>query len=403
MKNTNAQLDSIDHTGFSLDAPIERKGSGSEKWDMMPENFDICTDNGLPMSVADTDFPAPKTVQKTLNRLTQHGVYGYHGHETRYLDAIVGWMDLRHDWAVDPANIFSTHGLVNGFGLCIDVFTDPGDSVILFTPVYHAFERVISASERTILSSPLIIEDGIYKMDLSGLEARLTGKEKLIAFCSPHNPGGRVWSRKELEALAAFARKHNLLLISDEIHHDLVFEGHYHTPMALIDGISDQLIMMTAATKAFNIAGCHCGNVIISNPGLRKCFANRLVALGISADTFGIEMVTAAYSQESVAWLEGQIEYIDANRKIFDEGMNCIAGVKSMPLQSTYLSWVDFAGTGLDVDDVTHRISSIAKIAANPGRKFGRGGEMYHRFNIGLHKSHILDAVARLHHAFDLS
>jgi len=383
-----------------FDRKVNRIGSGCEKWDLMEASFGIPVTEGLPMWVADTDFLAPDPVQEVLSNLQKHGVFGYHGDETRYHDAVVNWMLERHGWVVDPASIFTVHGLVNGFALCVDAFTEPGDSIVLFTPVYHAFERVIRAADREVTSCPLVNENGRYVLDLKDAARRLTGREKMLVVCSPHNPGGRVWHRHELEALAEFAREHDLLLLSDEIHHDLVFPGHHHIPMAKIDGIRDRLIMMTAATKTFNIAGCHCGNVIIDADKLRKRFAKRLMALGITGDLFGIEMTRAAYSPLSIPWLEAQISYIDRNREILDTGVNAIPGVTSMHLESTYLAWVDFSGTGLDPDEISAKVNDNAKIAANSGRKFGLGGSHFMRFNLGAHRSIVEGAVERLHSAF---
>ncbi len=383
-----------------FDRKVNRIGSGCEKWDLMESNFGIPVTEGLPMWVADTDFPAPEPVQEAVAALQRHGVYGYHGDETRYHDAIVHWMQDRHGWAVDPASIFTVHGLVNGFALCIDAFTRPGDAIVTFTPVYHAFERVIRAADRDITACPLVNDNGRYVMDLEDAAKRLTGREKMLVICSPHNPGGRVWHRQELEALAEFARQHDLLLLSDEIHHDLLFPGHQHLPMALIDGIQDRLIMMTAATKTFNIAGCHCGNVIIDDPELKARFSRRLTALGISGDVFGVVMTRAAYASGSIPWLEGQIGYIDGNREVFDRGVNAISGVSSMRLESTYLAWVDFSGTGLDPDDISAKVNDGARIAANAGCKFGPGGAHFMRFNLGAHRSIIEDAVERLQTAF---
>ncbi|MEP2531739.1 PatB family C-S lyase [Shimia sp.] len=384
-----------------FDHKINRIGTGCEKWDQMEGNFGIPTPDGLAMWVADTDFLAPEPVQNALQALMSHGVYGYHGDETQYLEAVVWWMQERHGWKVDPASIFSVHGLVNGFALCVDTFSNPGDAVVLFTPVYHAFERVLQAADREITTCPLVNKSGRYELDLEDAAARLTGREKILAICSPHNPGGRVWRKSELEALAEFARRHDLLILSDEIHHDLVFPGHHHIPMATIAGIKDRLVMMTAATKTFNIAGCQCGNVIIDAPELRKQFARRLVALGVSGNVFGVELTRAAYSPQSLQWLEEQISYIEGNRELFDLGVNKIPGVSSMHLESTYLAWVDFSETGLNPDEIRKKVHVDARIAANTGPNFGRGGSHFMRFNLGTHRSVASEAVDRLHSVFN--
>jgi cystathionine beta-lyase len=203
-----------------------------------------------------------------------HGIYGYFGDDQAYLDAITWWMQTRHGWSVDPKHIFTTHGLVNGTALCVDAFTQPGDGVVLTTPVYHAFARVIKSAGRHVVECPLKTVSGQYVMDFEAWDAQMTGAEKMFILCSPHNPGGRVWTREELQGVADFCKRHDLVLVSDEIHSDLVMPGHKHHVMAHIAGVQDRLVMMTASTKTFNIAGAHIGNVIIVDPVLRQRFSD---------------------------------------------------------------------------------------------------------------------------------
>ena len=385
---------------MTFDTPPDRRNSHCVKWDAMEDLFGISPDDGLAMWVADMEFRAPEPVQQAVRAMADHGVYGYFGDESRYRAAIQWWMAERHHWQIDPSWIFTTHGLVNGTGLCIDAFTKPGDGVVLFTPVYHAFARVIKAAERQVVECPLVNRDGRYEMDFAAYDAQMTGNERMLILCSPHNPGGRVWTKPELQAVAAFAKRHELILVSDEIHHDLTMPGQIHTPMAHIDGITDRLVMMTATTKTFNIAGSHSGNVIIEDPDLRARFAARMGALGISPNSFGLHMATAAYSAEGAAWVDALRGYLDTNRQIFDAGVNAIPGVKSMPLEATYLAWVDFSGTGMSREEFTNRVEQQARIAANHGDSFGKGGDSFLRFNLGAPRSQIEDAVARLQKAF---
>ena len=236
-------------------------------------------------------------------------------------------------------------------------------------------------------------------MDFDAYDAAMTGNESMVILCSPHNPGGRVWTKAELEGVAAFAKRHDLILVSDEIHHDLTF-GAQHTPMAHIEGVMDRLVMMTATTKTFNIAGSHTGNVIIPDPDLRQRFGQRMAALGISPNSFGLFMATAAYTPEGAAWVDDLCTYLDGNRKLFDEAINAIPGLRSMPLEATYLSWVDFAGTGMEPSDFTSRVEKDAKIAVNHGPTFGKGGESFLRFNIATQRSRVAEAASRLAEAF---
>ncbi len=353
------------------------------------------------MWVADMDFRPPNCVEAALAKMADYGVYGYYGEDGPYRDAICWWMKERHGWEVDPAAIFSTHGLVNGTAMCIDAFTQPGDGVVLFTPVYHAFARVIKAAGRALVECPLVQTDGRYEMDFDGYDAMMTGSERMVILCSPHNPGGRVWTRAELKGVAEFAKRHNLILVSDEIHHDLVMPGHTHTAMPLIDdGIEERLVMMTATTKTFNIAGSHIGNVIIPDKDLRARFAQRMAALGISPNSFGMFMAEAAYSPEGAEWVDELVLYLDGNRRILDEAINAIPGLQSMPMESTYLAWVDFSGTGMTQQEYTDRVEKTAKIAANHGPTFGTGGETFLRFNFATPRARVIEAGKRLQEAF---
>ena len=388
-------------TDMTFDTPISRAGTHCVKWDMLEPLYGLTPDDALAMWVADMEFRPPQVVQDALQKMLDHGVYGYFGDDRAYLDAIRWWMANRHGWDVAPESIFTTHGLVNGTALCIHSFTQPGDGVILMTPVYHAFARIIAAAGRTVVECPLTLDDGRAEMDFAAWEQRLTGREKMLILCSPHNPGGRVWTPDELRAVADFCVKHDLILVSDEIHHDLVFPGQKHTVMPLAaPQITDRLVMMTATTKTFNIAGAHIGNVIIADPGLRKTFANTMNAMGISPNSFGMHMATAAYSPEGAAWVDALMAYLDGNRRLFDDGVNGIPGLRATRLEATYLAWVDFSGTGMAPEEFIERVQKTARIATNHGASFGTGGESFLRFNLACPRAQVVDAVARLQKAF---
>ncbi|VDC26095.1 MalY/PatB family protein [Pseudogemmobacter humi] len=386
---------------MDFDTPVNRFGTHSVKWDMMEALYGIPHDRGLAMWVADMEFRPPAVVQRALQDMLGHGVYGYFGDERDYLGAIKWWMQTRHGWEIDTSHVFTTHGLVNAVGLCLDAFTAPGDGVVLMTPVYHAFARVIRAAGRDLVECPLKNVAGRYEMDFEAWDAQMTGREKMLILCSPHNPGGRVWSEADLRATADFARRHGLILVSDEIHSDLTYPGHKHHVMAKVaPEIRDRLVMLTAATKTFNIAGAHTGNVIIADEALRRSFVARLAALGISPNSFGLHMVTAACSPEGAEWVDALMAYLDENRRLFDTAMNAIPGVRSMKLEATYLSWLDFTGTGMGRDEILKRVEKQAAIATNHGESFGKGGEGFLRVNIAAPRAQVLDAISRLQTAF---
>ena len=386
---------------MDFDEVIDRRGTHSSKWDTMEELYGVTPDSGLSMWVADMDFRAPKIIQEKLHGINSHGIYGYYGDYKEYNNSIKWWMKNRHNWEIDTSWIFTTHGLVNGTGLCIDAFTKPGDGIILFTPVYYQFSNLVEAARRKVVECPLKLIDNHYHFDFVAYERNLSGDEKMVILCSPHNPGGRVWTKNELQEVAKFAKKHDLVLVSDEIHHDLVYPNKSHTVMPIADpSVCDRLVMMTATTKTFNIAGAHSGNVIISNPNLRQKFSQRIKALGISPNSFGLFMATAAYSPEGAEWLDELLHYIDGNRVIFDKEVNKIPGLSSMPLEGTYLAWVDFSGTGMEEEEFIYRVQEKAKIAVNHGSTFGTGGEKYLRFNLATPRTLVVEATKRLKDAF---
>ena len=386
---------------MDFDTPINRIGTHCVKWDMMESYYGVPAEGGLAMWVADMEFRPPAIVQQAVERMAAHGVYGYFGDDRPYLEAIRWWMKTRHGWDVAAGDIFTTHGLVNGTGLCLEAFTAPGDGVVLTTPVYHAFARTIKAAGREVRECPLTLTDGRYEMDFAAWDGLMTGRERMFMLCSPHNPGGRVWTAEELRGVAAFCQRHDLILVSDEIHHDLVYPGQRHVPMPIAaPEIADRLVMMTATTKTFNIAGSHTGNVIIADPALRAKFAAKIMALGISGNSFGMHMATAAYSPEGAEWVDALMAYLEGNRRVFDDGMAGIPGLRSMPLEATYLAWLDFSGTGMEAKEFIARVEKEARIATNHGASFGTGGESFLRFNIAAPRAMVVEAVERMQAAF---
>lgn len=383
---------------MDFDEIIDRRGSHSMKWDMMAARYGVDPADGISMWVADMDFRPPACVTAALRKMLDHGVYGYFGDDGPYLQAIRWWMAARHGWQVEPDWICTTHGLVNGTALCVQTWTQPGDGVVVFAPVYHAFGMVIRAAGRRLVEVPLVEREGRMTMDFPD---RLPERTRMVILCSPHNPGGQVWTAEELRGVADFARRHDLILVSDEIHHDLVLPGHRHMPLPLAaPEVMDRTVMMTATTKTFNIAGAHTGNVIIPDPGLRAAFRATLAATGTSPNSFGMHMATAAYSPEGAAWVDALTSYLDGNRRLFEAGIAAIPGVRVRPLQATYLEWVDFTGTGIDEAGLRARIEGQARIAANHGSSFGAGGAGHMRFNIATPRARVAEAVGRLQAAF---
>ena len=276
-----------------------------------------------------------------------------------------------------------------------------GDGIVIFPPVYHEFAHKVNKSGRRVVECPLVREGDSYGLDLGDAQSRLDGSEKLLLWCSPQNPSGRVWTPDELRAVADFAQRNGLILVSDEIHHDLVYPGRKFVPMDVAaPEARDRTVTLTAASKTFNIAGQRTGNMIIPDAKLRAEMRHRLATLDYDPGALGVAMITAAYSPEGAEWVDAQVAHLAENRRIFDATIAEIPGLWSMPLQATYLAWVDFSGTGMDHAEVVRRLREDARIATSSGPGFGSGGETYERFNLATQRARVEEACTRLKHAF---
>jgi cystathionine beta-lyase len=387
---------------MTFDTPTERRGTDCAKWDLMEPAFGVPATDGLPMWIADMDFEAAPFIQAAAQEIVARGHYGYFCGLESYTDAICWWMQERHGWTLDPDAMFTTYGLGNGIAITLQALTAPQDEVIIFTPVYHEFARKIGKTGRVVKELPLVQDEaGIYRMDFDRYETMLSGRETMMILCSPHNPAGRVWTHDELSALAAFCIKHDLLLISDEIHMDLTFAGHTHLPMPVAaPEIVDRLVMTTSASKTFNIAGARTGTVSVLHPVLRARFESFFRALDMQPNLLGVALTRAVYSPEGAAWVDDLTAYLEENYRLFEAGVNAIPGLKLMPMQGTYLSWVDFSGTGMAREEFSARVAERAKIAATPGHTLGTGGETFLRFNLGTQRARVEASISRLSDAF---
>ena len=387
---------------FDFDRVIERRGTHATKWDNMARLSGIVSPDAIPMWVADMDFAAPPGVTEALATEVSRAVHGYYADTGSWAAALAAWMARRHGLQIDPAWVSQTPGVVSALGLILQALTAPGDEVVVFPPAYHAFRRIILANGRRILDAQLVETDGRYCMDLVALGTKLTPRTKVVFFCSPHNPGGTVWSAEEIRALAAFCAEHDLLLVSDEIHCDLVFDGAKHTPtIVAAPEIADRLITCLAATKTFNLAGAHVGACVTSNAALKSRLDAQIAASGLASyNSFGMIATEAAW-RTGDAWLDALLSYLAANRNLFDSRIQAAApGARSMRLAATYLAWVDFSATGLPPEEIADRVKTRARIFASPGPQFGPGGETWLRFNFATPRLILEEALGRLKDAF---
>ena len=387
---------------MDFDSLQNQRGTGSAKWDAISAILGRDDPEALPMWVAQMDFAPAPFVARAAEDFAARGQNGYFVGLDKMFEAVSWWCETRYGWATDPAHMRATHGLGNAIGLCLQTYSEPGDEVIIFTPVYHEFPAKITRNGRVVRESPLKIRsDGRLEMDLEALEASLTGRERIALISAPHNPVGRIWSAEELTALGDFCARHDLILISDEIHADIVFSGRSHVSAGVaIPQHLDRLVVLTAASKTFDIAGLRTSTVIIPDDDLRARFDVLHRALDIQPNRMGVDMTRACYTPEGAAWVDALCRYIEGNAAVFAKGIAAIPGLSAMPMDGTYLAWVDFTPTGMDQPEIDRRIKDEARIAPSPGAALGTGGELCQRFNLGTARANVEQAVARLQAAF---
>ena len=387
---------------YDFDTVIDRRGTHCEKWDGMEKHYGVSPRDGIAMWVADMEFLPPPEVNDAIRLSAEHGIHGYSGDFGAYHEAIVEWMARRHGWNVNPEWILTSHGVVMAVSLLVQTFCRPGDKVVLQTPVYYPFFKIVTGNGCEILDNPLVKIHGRYEMDLDALEAQVDRRTRMLILCSPHNPSGRVWKPDELENLLEFCLSRDILIVSDEIHNDLVYEGHTHTVLASLGpDVAQHVITCTSASKTFNLAGTSTGHVIIPNDSLRRRFYRQMARCGVHGpNKFGLLAATAAYTHGE-PWLDELLIYLRGNRdrvkEVVEERM---PGVTSMPLEGTYLSWLDFSGTGLPMDEIVRRVQQDARLALNHGPTFGLGGENHMRLNFACPRSMLNEALDRLARAF---
>ena len=383
-----------------FDTQLVLRGSHAAKYDNLEQAFGVDDPEIIPMWVADMDFPAAPAIRAALQAEVDLGYCGYFGNAGAAGQAVAEWYRSRHGWDdIDPGWVRYTHGVVSGFGDVLATFSEPGDSIVVFSPVYHAFYRQVRNMGREILESRLKVENGRFHMDLDALQSSLTGRERIVTFCTPHNPGGRLWDVEEIRALARFCEANDLILISDEIHMDLAFPGARFVPTAVaVPEQLDRLVVLTAASKGFNIAGGETGILVAPHPDMRARVDKVLNDRESSPNRFGMAMLTAAFAQ-SGDWSEAARAYLAENFRIFARRVAAIPGVSVMEMASTYLAWADFTALGMSDEELLKRLL-VAKVAPSPGTQFGTGGSGHMRFNLALPRPTLLSAIERIERAF---
>ncbi len=395
--------------GFNFDEEIERTGTQCTKWEFIMKGDQLIYGNHshpnqagkrlLPLWVADMDFRCPPAVVEAVTDRARHGVYGYSEPCDSYYEAVVGWMDRRHSWAIDRDWIVHTPGVVPALHLLVQAFVAPGEKVLVQRPVYYPFSNAIESNQAQLVSNSLVYSDGDYKMDFDDLARKAADPAvKMAILSSPHNPVGRVWTRDELIRFGEICLEYNVLVVSDEVHNDLIYRDHTFTTFAKISAdFARRSIVCTAASKSFNLAGLKLSNIVISNPALRERFVKTVRRSGLyGANPFGIVAVEAAYNYGE-AWLEAAMEYVEANCQfMIDFLAEHLPQLRVIRPQGTYLVWVDWRALGLAPAERKSLLMEKARVYLDEGELFGPEGEGFERFNIACPRSILEEALNRI-------
>lgn len=387
-----------------FDEIIDRRGMSSLKYDFL-ENHTACTDSTdvVSMWIADMDFRVPKPIINALVERAKHGIFGYTGLPDSYYNSIITWYRKRHNWSLRREWFTFTPGIIPALNLIIQAFSAPGDKIIVQNPVYYPFYDAIRNNNREILSNPLKLVNNHYEIDFDDLELKLTDPDsKILIFCSPHNPIGRVWSKSEITKLAALCIENDVLIVSDEIHCDLIYPGNVHTNLAAISGeFAEHSITCTSASKTFNLAGLQISNILIPNSEIRAKFRNTVKSVGIEGpNSFAPVAVETAY-MHCESWLNDFIEYISGNLAFIEEFLkNNLPEASLIKPEGTYLVWIDFRGFGLNKDELEDFMVNKACVVLDEGYIFGKGGEGFERFNIACPRSVVEEAFQRIKDAW---
>ncbi len=385
---------------YDFDEVIDRRGTDCIKHDLLGPFFG--SKDVLPVWVADMDFRVPDFIMDAIRKRLKHEVLGYTYRSEGFFQSVVDWVKRRHNWTIDREWVTFSPGVVSAITASVLANTEPGDKVIVQPPVYFPFFESVRGVKRRLVENPLKLENGRYFFDLDDLESKIDSKARMMLLCSPHNPGGMVWKRQELEALSKICDKHGIMMVSDEIHADLLFEGQVHTPYAMVsESAAQNSIVCMAPSKTFNVAGLSSSVVIIPNPEIRKKFDKLMQTLHISMGNIpGTVALEAAYTHGD-EWLSQMMKYVQGNYDFLEDYF-----AKNLPLvnvmkpEATFLVWLDFRAYGMKDKQLNKFIVEHARTGLNNGGRFGTGGDGFMRINIGCPRSILAEALDRLREAF---
>jgi len=384
---------------YNFDKKIDRRGTSSVKWDKVDEIFN--REDIIPLWVADSDWETAPEIKESIKARVDHGVFGYTFPAEEYKNVIVDWYQKRYNWEIKSDWVVLLSGVVPGINIALKALTRPGDSVIIQPPVYYPFFSAVKNNGNILLENQLVLKEEKgnkkYEIDWEDLEDKLEnnlGVSTLI-FCYPHNPVGRVWQLDELNKLLDIAEKYNLLIISDEIHADFVYDGQHQPLGSIRPELSDRIITISAPSKSFNIAGLATAYAIIPDSNYQKKFNESADGIQPALNPLGLTALKAAY-QDGEEWLDSQNKYIEENYQLVQDRVIEIPGIEMINSEGTYLVWLDFRKTRLSDQELKDLLFHEAKVGLEPGHWFGKGGEGFFRMNLATQRYNIEEALNRL-------
>jgi len=386
---------------YDFDTLIDRTSTNSIKWDVasLPEN---CRD-AIPLWVADMDFACPPEVVAAIQQRASHPIYGYTDRSAEYYSALIDWMKRRNNWDIQREWVRFAPGVVPALNLAVLAYTQPGDKIIIQPPVYYPFAEAVLNNGRQVVENPLVLRDSRYEIDFDDLARKLDSRTKLLVLCSPHNPVGRVWSEDELNRLIDICAARHITVVSDEIHSDIILgPERHHCTANLSEKAADITVTLTAPNKTFNLAGLQIANIIIPNRQLRHAFSQQSANLGLGlANIFGMVAQEAAYGKGE-PWLEELLSYLKENYAYLERFLETrLPKIIAMPLEGTYLPWLDCRALGLSDAQLHDLFLKEAKLWLDDGTMFGTGGSGFMRINIASPRSVLARALAQLEAALN--
>ena len=387
---------------YDFDQVIDRSNTNSIKYEAVEEVFG--SKDVMPLWVADMDFLSPPEITEALKKRVEHGVFGYVQPDERYFSSIINWLKSRHNWSVDKETISFIPGVVKGFAFAIDVFTNSSDKIIIQPPVYPPFKGTTEDLNREVVTNPLLFENGQYKMDFDHLRQVAKEGYKMLILCNPQNPSGRIWNKEELSELAEICYDNNILVVSDEIHSDLVLPGYKHVPFASVsEKAAQNSITLMAPSKTFNIAGIVSSFAVVENEEIREKYFDYLKARELNQGTIFAYLAAQCAYETGEEWLNQLNEYVQKNIDFVDAFLKKhIPQIKAVIPEASFLIWLDCRNLKLSQPELEYFFIHKAKLGLNSGTMFGKEGEGFMRLNVGCPRITLENALDNLKKAVAL-